>query len=362
MVQYKCEICDYATERKSSLDVHFKSVKHSRMVSDYNKMLADGANMSCSNHKNELKCHLCKKEFAHSSSLSRHKKKCEKRITDGRYQHDDFNKFKTELTEITNRFKQELKEELREELREELESVKGKTVNFYMLNLYSEAPNLESLPDSCYALLGKEEKNSDLVETLIYHSKEGDLKEYLGDFLLGHYKKDDPREQSLWTTDVSRFVYIVREINWVKDNGGVKTHKKIIKPFLDYILSKIDVYYNKKCKKMNELQNSDDHQKRLNYKTHDLLDQIKSANNLRKIIANGKFAISIVKYLAKFFEVEKNKSLISYKDQEQRKDEKTENNKKVSIKDKRKVAYRRFLPDENGNKKVIYYDNLNNIK
>src|SRR5690606_18490816 len=79
------------------------------------------------------------------------------------------------------------------------------------------------------------------------------------DKLVVEYKKENPNDQSIWNSDISRSAYIIREcINkeseWSTDKGGHKTSTYVIKPILDYLKTHIKEYITEVNK---ELQNGD---------------------------------------------------------------------------------------------------------
>ena len=119
-------------------------------------------------------------------------------------------------------------------------------------------------------------KSKDQFMDIIINKFDKDLLErYLGDIIIKCYKKDDPKKQSLWSSDTSRLTYVVRElmnnkkIDWAVDKKGIKTKTYIINPLLDYIddlmreyidtysitdINKIDMrFYEIKLLKMNKL-------------------------------------------------------------------------------------------------------------
>jgi len=65
---FSCEICDYNTIRKSQIDRHLMTAKHIILTNPNKKVPKSSAGFSCE----------CGKTYAHLSSLSTHKKKCEK--------------------------------------------------------------------------------------------------------------------------------------------------------------------------------------------------------------------------------------------------------------------------------------------
>ena len=74
------------------------------------------------------------------------------------------------------------------------------------------------------------------------------LVNYLGDYLLSYYKKDNPSEQSIWNSDSVRLNYIIKKIVdknnsiWVPDQKGIITTESIIKPLLKYLGDYIDQF------------------------------------------------------------------------------------------------------------------------
>ena len=83
---YRCEICNYSTDRSNNLSRHDKSKKHMKnmnLITDSN--LTDSVNVNKNvdieqknNQNNDLKKYicLCGKHFSHRQSLWMHKKKC----------------------------------------------------------------------------------------------------------------------------------------------------------------------------------------------------------------------------------------------------------------------------------------------
>jgi len=68
------------------------------------------------------------------------------------------------------------------------------SVKNYIQQNYPNAPVLKGPFD--YAKLTF--NDNELIDTLIYKYKHKCLCEYLGDFLVEYYKKDDPSDQSVW--------------------------------------------------------------------------------------------------------------------------------------------------------------------
>lgn len=105
----------------------------------------------------------------------------------------------------------------------------------YLITNFKEAPILKSLED--YSSF---DKNTKLIENIIYFHKKNKLYQYLGDFLIMKYKTEDPNKRQTWNTDISRLTYINRSLvnespSWVVDKKGLSVIKVIINPFLQYI-------------------------------------------------------------------------------------------------------------------------------
>lgn len=96
-------------------------------------------------------------------------------------------------------------------------------------------------------------KSASLFAILANKHKNKKLGKYLGEIIIKEYKKEDPFKQSLWTSDVTRFAYVVREsVNkkaiWVRDKNAQKVRKYTINPITDHI-RKIMLEEREKCRK-----------------------------------------------------------------------------------------------------------------
>lgn len=150
-------------------------------------------------------------------------------------------KYKDKLLEKVEIVKQQLQKD-NNELKQYIKTVKPTTYNISVKKLiqqnYPDAPHLAMLKD--YTII-HEDKNTDFTQELIYYNKKNKLNSYLGDIVIKYYKKEDPKDQSLWSTDSSRLKYIIKELLssnqtiWSEDDKGLKINKYIIKPLLKYI-------------------------------------------------------------------------------------------------------------------------------
>jgi hypothetical protein len=81
-----------------------------------------------------------------------------------------------------------------------------------------------------------------------YDNKE--LDKWIGDLIIKIYKKENPFDQSIWSTDTSRFSFLVCQVvqnasgkknEWITDKSGHKVTEIIIDPTLELLKSKINL-------------------------------------------------------------------------------------------------------------------------
>ena len=211
-------------------------------------------------------CKICLKSFKHKSSLSRHKIICIKQKINEIDNNDNDLKIKLIISEKEKELEKE-KVEIYKQMHEE----KTELLNNFMSNanniinnaqnntkVAAEAMKSVSMSALKYAnekfqntpaLLplenfnindldfDKVENKAQLVEILIYNSKQKSLDKLWGDHIVKEYKKDNPEEQSFHTTDCSRLNYIVRKLienalSWSVDKNGIQLCKDIVKPLI----------------------------------------------------------------------------------------------------------------------------------
>lgn len=273
-----CKICNYFTEDYSNFLRHKSTMKHrlncnsddKNDCAHANSMLTLAVDANCKTTSADISCKICNKKFNHKSSLSRHSKKCTNKIE--RENEKVTNKTDTEM-ELTIKCKYLEKEK---ELYKSLEKEKSDMLNMFMNNAntllnkshdnnkitaeamksvsisalrfanekYAEAPILKAIENFNINNLSfeVEKDRKSLTELLIYCAKLKSLDKLLGDHIIKVYKKENPTEQSIHTTDRSRLNYIVKELityanngesAWEIDKNGIKICSRIIKPLID---------------------------------------------------------------------------------------------------------------------------------
>ena len=73
--------------------------------------------------------------------------------------------------------------------------------------------------------------------------------------LINCYKKEDPYEQSIWSTDTTRYTFIIKDIveqneKWIRDSKGGKITKYIVEPVLKKISELCGKYIEETEKKI----------------------------------------------------------------------------------------------------------------
>ncbi len=281
-MKYYCSICNYKTDDSGNYCNHKKTKKHKKKLEGYcslekDELASQNENYSGVSIKPQsepvkttvdanstvvfdnvkfpvnsmLKCKFCENEYLHKSSLSRHQIKCEKLH------------LKQTLKE---NLKENIKKDIKKELNLELEEIKDTvsdnttciknlathakcfaestmgTVSFIFKYL-DKAPviekNIDYKKELQYNPLNKNLLRDDekIVEDILSYKRHNILVRYLSDIIISIYKKDNPNEQSLWNSDVTRKNYLLRELVnntplWITDKTGILTTEIIIEPLL----------------------------------------------------------------------------------------------------------------------------------
>lgn len=222
---YRCVICSYTTDNSGNYYRHIKTKKHK----------------SKTNVK-RLTCDRCSFTTKYASSLSRHKKRCNgNQITSIVSTLNN----KIDKLEIENRYLKEInhKDSI---VNSQLSVIKDIVMNNKTKSLpkllnehYKDNPHIERIDCSIFDEYIK--PKSKLIEEMLSEFRHKTLGRMLSDFILTLYKKEDTSTQSVFSTDISRTNYIIKELftesksEWILDKKGVKTTSYIIDPLLNHI-------------------------------------------------------------------------------------------------------------------------------
>ena len=113
-LQYRCNACEYNTDRKYCYKRHLQSTKH---ASNLNPIKTKKK----TKQEKEHLCKKCGKIFKHQPSLSRHQKNC--RIQNGGVRLNQILELKREMSELRREIMKEKEEELKCSKRSTVENV-----------------------------------------------------------------------------------------------------------------------------------------------------------------------------------------------------------------------------------------------
>jgi len=130
------------------------------------------------------------------------------------------------------------------QLEKELSKNKSNTINNNTLNIvnyivdnHKDTPAIE-VSNDYLQVFGIDSKEK-MKEYLLMYNDRNKLPHYFGDYFSKKYKKNNPKEQSIFCTDISRSNFLLRmkdnnEIKWIRDKGGKKLKNEILTPLIEY--------------------------------------------------------------------------------------------------------------------------------
>lgn len=230
-------------------------------------------------HVQKYICNYCGKLFKYHSGLSTHKNQNRCKAIKSKSEQNN-----TNITNITNNNTNNDNRILNNNAN--ISNIFYITINF------PDAPAIEPIPKNLLPTYD--------FDTLVYENSRGTLPIYLGEFLVNHYKKDDPGQRSFWNTDKSRDNYTVREVVpdtnklfWNDDPSGFKVRKHAIDPFLECL-----------DKELSQQLLNNNIKKNMTYSQREECNERMSAiANIRQQINNKSLANNIIKYLSTKFNI-----------------------------------------------------------
>ena len=203
--------------------------------------------------KTHLECIYCGMNFTKNSNKSRHERLCAaKQIEQYKVNHE-IEKYKAENEILKDDIKRILDD--REKIIQLAASntkitSKAMSAMNYIMYHYTDTPALEQItePQVKRIVYKDETEKYPIEEIILMHYRDKDLVNYIGDGIIELYKKDNPKDQPMWISDVSRLNYIIREVasgeqnTWVIDKKGITLGKRIIVPLLDKIYDLLKDY------------------------------------------------------------------------------------------------------------------------
>lgn len=131
----------------------------------------------------------------------------------------------------------------------------------YLMKYRKEAPKLQQLTHQNAKDLLTEEKR--LYDYLMWHNGEGTLHQYIGDIVLKYIKKENPDDQSVWSSDVSRLTYLIMDLvdgeqEWKRDPDGALFTEYVITPIVNHLKDYLNGFLEpKELKKVVDSDSSD---------------------------------------------------------------------------------------------------------
>jgi hypothetical protein len=270
-MKHICGACNYETHDLSHFNRHKKSIKHLKNESKSDTS-ATFMQHSCNiyatqkNTEKEIECDegyvcdFCFKNFKYHQSMYRHMKyHCKSKNASNNELIDKIN----EITIEKNNLKKENNKLLNLATDNAIVAKKSMSVMGYALKNYNNAPPIKLLEDDkvnnvlskllIYDDNGKKRTEKSIEEVILFHHKQSTLSKILGDLIVRIYKKSDPSKQSLWSSDVTRLTFIVRDIignskqsKWIVDKKGIHFTETIVDPLMEKI-KELLTDYNEKC-------------------------------------------------------------------------------------------------------------------
>ena len=325
---FSCTSCNYVTDRAYNLRKHLSTQGHLQKISDsVDEVVIDSTSCTratgsdTSSGALKVACEFCGLSFSRTASLTRHlngrcgKKKIseevfkvsiekDKEIIDLKMENKDKEIlfWKSKYEDMVNKFQIKDKEN---DFNQNLISTTGSLIKSsmntfsYLLKNYADAPLLKPLKD--FSALEYYNDDDKLIKNLAFHQKNQNLSEFLLEFIVKSYKKEDPSQQSVWNSDTSRLTYAVKELwnekdNWSVDKKGIKTTKSVIEPILNHIKKIIRTYMNLHVEDIYHLDQS---------QHESFLENLQILNDIITKIDDKSLANSIIKLMAPHFYLNK---------------------------------------------------------
>jgi hypothetical protein len=227
-LNYFCEICDYKTSRKSSINKHFSTSKHINkvyMTTNNNENIAKSCTTSHS-------CNICEKKFNDRAGLWRHKKKCNQpnNTTDS---NNDF-VFDKEFVMSILKQNAELQNQMMDQQNQMMEVIKNGTHNTTNnTNSHNKTFNLQFfLNETCKDAMNITDFVNSIQLQLSDLENMGDVGFINGmsNIIIKNLKDLEVHERPLHCTDIKREVlYVKDEDKWDKETDGNPKIRNAIK-------------------------------------------------------------------------------------------------------------------------------------
>lgn len=317
-----CSTCNYTARDNFNYNKHILTEKHKKKVDEVaNTIITKPLKNLAETPKEHVgflhKCQFCDNTYSTSGSLARHKKACSEKIELTKELEKDRNELNIQKEVELLKKELQCKEELIKSLKSEVSNLRMLVTNAgsmvksslstisYVIKNYNEAPALEGVKNM--EILHSDKTKEEFSEKLISEYRHKTLTNFIGNIIVKTYKKEDPSKQSLWNSDTARLTYVIRvlldknNIDWTVDKKGLRTHKCIIEPVLDYILECLDSF----------IDNFDtDYRLDSTAEAESKMMKLKHANEIIQLIDDKVLSEDILKYIAPYFYLAKTEAAL----------------------------------------------------
>ncbi|ARF12633.1 zinc finger protein [Klosneuvirus KNV1] len=225
-MKFFCELCNYSTDIKFAYERHLTAQKHIKNTNEKPRLIANSSQTLHKSQKKEIKCPYCNIKYSRVNNLTRHKKVCTENPNNKKESIELIKNDLNHALEMIKKLEEDKKiwEADKQNLNNNINHYKSllnnagvvikKSVSAlsYVAQNYKDAPKLDKLDDYSYLQFKDENDEFDLLETVFIEHQNGNLHEYIGNIIVDAYKKDNPDEQSLWSSDTTRLTYVIRDI------------------------------------------------------------------------------------------------------------------------------------------------------
>jgi hypothetical protein len=338
-MSYKCNICNYSTDRKDNFDKHLNTAKHLKKVTSLDISGLEGhSKFTTRPHLFKHICKFCHQEFKNGFSLKRHQSSC----TEVLKENYDLKKDKEYLLEKVERLEDELlyfkdllevnADSLNKSVSANYVQEANKFLSHAMtfdvitednMKIFMTPKQLED-DDKVVNIEIKDKKKHSwyLYDCLVNEYNKGRdkrnnnvnqtkcrtmLAKHFADGIYYIYGSEEPKEQPIWTTDITRYNFIINEVikntkksRWKSDKNGKLIRQKAINPLLEHVKEQLEIEMNNDRKYIKK------HNKNLTaHKMLQFTDRIRMASYIVRDIDNGSLGTEIIKKIAPMFKLEK---------------------------------------------------------
>jgi len=280
-------VCNYHTNKLYDYNRHKTTKKHNKNIQIYNNnknktkralTTISSSSSDSDDNNHSYSCDVCSKTFKYKYNLYKHQRHSCK-TTHSNTAIINYSESSTDNS-ILLKLIQKLEEQIND-LRKDKETtvkhiekltdahiisqkVSHNALKFAQLH-FSQAPPIKKINyDDTIQFISYDKKIQDddfkLELKLLDEFKKNSLHKFIGNIIIEHYKKENTSDQSLWSTDITRLSFIIKEIvqgndKWISDKKGDKIKKYIIEPLLEKIKDMIFNYVNTQNPKIKFMDN-----------------------------------------------------------------------------------------------------------